>query len=1429
MEIMRLLISSYSSNFFVPCSDKAFHKNVLLPYISARYWPIVITLLVLAFPPVGHAHGYPPGTFFNHYQYSFGYNKSAAFAACEADEAHWASHCNPGWRGGVGCTTGASEPCADYGMQNQVGRYCPNNDMLYGTGFWYYYDNSRYNHYAYFWCESETPPPPPPDKDLGPKCPSAGNPCSPATGNKYESVSDTRGGDGVPTLTRHYNSYYFKNSGLGLGWTAGALPQLELAGDTIIVRRGNGRGEPFGKDAQSGLWVGDSDTTFHLGETFAGGYTLTNDNGEVEQYNSAGQLTSITKRDGQTTTYVYYANGKLEQIVGPFGHRLNYGYEPNLGKTNVTDSAGHVVSYTVDEFSNLVQVDFPDDTATRYLYGSALAETRRLTGISYVDIDGIERRYSTYGYDPYTGKAVLTEHARTNEPNIGQGRFTLSYDSDTQTTVTGAAGTVEVMTFNTNLGVKNLVGKVNQSDGKTLTQKFDANNNLICKKDDEGRVTTYEYNATNQKTSMTEGQGGDCSNPPATATAIPGVTRITGYEYLGSNLDLPRFIRRPSVASGQTFATEIQYNDNIHPLLPTNVIQRGYRPDGTLVSRTVALGYNGSGQVNLINGPRTNVNDITMLDYYECTTGKECGQLKSITSALGHITTFDRYDDAGRLLQMTDSNGLMTTYTYDPRGRVRFITLNGNETATTRITEYRYNAAGNVRFVGFPDGRTLDYRYNDAQELKRITDNLGNYIWYGYDTRGNRNAEYTSDADGTLVRQIDRAFDARNHINWVNAAGRFTDQLFDAVGNLVNEIVPNDVGKINAPSTTHQYDVLNRLFKTIDRINGETDYGYDANDRVKSVKAPNNVNTTYEYDDLGNLLKEVSPDRGTITYTPDDAGNAKTVRDARGITTTYTYDALNRVTQIDYPGTAEDVTLIYDAAPGCNNGVGRLCQVTDESGTTVYSYNPFGDVRTQTVTTLGHSYTTSYTPDLMGRTLSVTYPGGRQVDYTRDALGRISAIASSINYASGAIAYRQIASNITYQADGLRKGMTFDNGLSETRLYNPKGDLRYQFLGSADTRVYTYDLNGNLWTLQSLGGNGSYTYDNLDRLDTVAWGNNGWDYDHDGNGNRTGPGSYFYESNTNRLTGVGAPNTVNLDAAGNTLSDAQGRSYTYDNAGRLRTVDRSLGSGVYVYNYLGQRTRKTTNSPGDSTVYHYDTAGHLIAESRPNGTMLRHFLWVDETVVAQIDIDPPTGADTVTYLHTDYLGTPRLATNAAQQVVWRWEGEAFGDSQATGSVTINLRFPGQYYDAESGLHYNWHRYYDPKIGRYITSDPAGVFVSLNTYAYVGNNPLVWSDPLGLKAERGDNSIYPPSMNCSCTLNCQSCRGGKSPICDVLPFRNPKIGNVEIPIIGTLCKEVEGGFSCARQCTEFCSGRSKISPYPEPCEKRSCSAKDENAT
>ena len=150
-----------------------------------------------------------------------------------------------------------------------------------------------------------------------------------------------------------------------------------------------------------------------------------------------------------------------------------------------------------------------------------------------------------------------------------------------------------------------------------------------------------------------------------------------------------------------------------------------------------------------------------------------------------------------------------------------------------------------------------------------------------------------------------------------------------------------------------------------------------------------------------------------------------------------------------------------------------------------------------------------------------------------------------------------------------------------------------------------------------------------------------------------------------------------------------------------------------------------------TTIFHYDLEGRLIGETADNGTPLRDYVWQDDSPIAQIEGD--TVIDTLTYLHTDHLATPRLGTDVVGNVVWRWEGAAFGGTQPLENPTfINLRFPGQYADAESGLYYNWNRYYDPSTGRYVTSDPLGLIAGLNPFVYAMDNSPRFIDRTGLE-------------------------------------------------------------------------------------------------
>lgn len=657
-------------------------------------------------------------------------------------------------------------------------------------------------------------------------------------------------------------------------------------------------------------------------------------------------------------------------------------------------------------------------------------------------------------------------------------------------------------------------------------------------------------------------------------------------------------------------------------------------------------------------------------------------------------------------------------------------------TVQARVTTFAYDPTGNLTQVVLPDGSLLTYSFDGANRLIGIADNLGNTIAYTLDAAGNRVKEDISDSRGVLTRTNLKIFDELSRlIQNTEGAGQQTGLGYDTNGNLLSVID----GKNNTKVTT--FDALNRQIDTTDAANGIESYEYDTLGHITKVTDPSGVVTEYSYNALDDLLEVRSPDSGVTTHSYDYAGNRVASTDATGTAVTFAYDALNRQTKVDYPGNQEDIVYEYDT---CKNGIGQLCLILDQSGHTSYEYDAFGNIVTQKKRELNVVYITRYIYDAIDRLITVIYPNGRQVDYTRDAIGRVTDISTTVRQATV-----PLITGMTYDAANALSQQNFDNGLGEIRQYDPSGRMTNLTLGGVDTRTYSYDANNNVLNIDTIGTNDHYSYDVLDRL--IADQTASLSFNYDANDNRLsetnslGTQPYTYFSNTNRLQAVNG-NPITVDATGNILSDQNGkRVFEYNSAGRLfkvYTVNQSQRKrlrATYTYNGLGQRTRKVTN--GRTTVYHYDLKGNLIAETRANGSPIKDYIWSGNRPVAQIKtaggINGAIGNKEIIYLHADHLNTPRLGTDVTGVVVWRWDSSAFGegienrDPDGDGNnVRVALRFPGQYFDGESGLHYNWNRYYDPQTGRYITSDPIGLAGGSNPFVYVNVNPLRFIDLSG---------------------------------------------------------------------------------------------------
>jgi YD repeat-containing protein len=392
-------------------------------------------------------------------------------------------------------------------------------------------------------------------------CP-VGNPCNPASGNKYQREPDFEAPGTGLALVRHYNSEQAADFGLGVGWSSNLHKRFELVGtDAVNARRNDGRAEPFFCDATSCAGNADSDLIL----TRQGSdYLLILPDGAEEHYDAAGRLIREVDTFGKATTYAYDAGGNLQSVTGPFGHQVTFTYLDGRLQT-MTDPAGRPYAYSYAN-GTLSQVTYPDGTTRIYGYSDPIYP-HHLTRIT--DEDG--HLFATFAYDAQ-GRAVSTAHAVTD--NAGpQEQFIFQYDSNSQTTVTDARGTAQTWTFEERLNVRYPASRTNLVDLKGDASTYDGNGNLISHTDEEGRVTQHTYNETNQRISTTEAFG----TPEA---------RTTTFQYLSPDVDLVTEAASPSVFAPGENKTVTGYGPH-NEVLSTSL--QGFRPDGTPVSRTTGF------------------------------------------------------------------------------------------------------------------------------------------------------------------------------------------------------------------------------------------------------------------------------------------------------------------------------------------------------------------------------------------------------------------------------------------------------------------------------------------------------------------------------------------------------------------------------------------------------------------------------------------------------------------------------------------------------------------------------------------------------------------------------------------------------------------------------------------------------------------------
>ena len=1119
-----------------------------------------------------------------------------------------------------------------------------------------------------------------------------GDPCDAATGD-FSQIETDYSAAGL-SFTRYYHSVTSESThNLGVGWTHNYSAYLVISyGAPVGLLRPNGH--PDAIQNINGQYIDLSGASIHLQQSGSNWIAYMGD-GSSEVYSGTGQLLQKITAAGQMTTLTYNTSGQLSSVTDPFGHSLQFAYDSNNRLSTVTEPDGvRTITYGYDGNNNLISATYPDSSVRQYQYQNSTFPNN-LTGV----LDESTTQFLTASYDPTTGAATSSQQAG------GAQAVSIAYNAGSSV-VTDSLGAVSTYTYSGSPQRVTGISKNGLTQSYTLpTYSADPQQRVTQMTDANGNITTYVYD-TNHLTSKTEAYG----------TAL---ARGTSYpQYLSTYTSLPMLVTE---ALRQTAYTYWPGTNNVETKTITDT---SVTPN---VSRTWSYTYDSYGRVLTAKGPRTDVNSMTTYAYYTCTTGVQCGQLETLTDAVGNITTYNTYNAYGQPLTITDPNGVVTTLTYDLRQRLT------SRDAGPETTTFSYWPTGLLKQVSLPDSSHVLYTHDGAHRLTQISDGAGNTIKYTLDAMGNRTAENHYDPSNVLHFTHSRVINALNELYQdVNAAGTAavtTTFGYDNNGNQTSIAAPL------SRNTTNAYDALNRLKQITDAATGVTKFAYDVEDNLASVIDPRNLSTSYTYDGFGEVVTQVSPDTGTTTYTYDSGGNLATSTDARGALATSSYDALNRVTSVAYSkGGVTDQTISFTYDTG-TNGKGRLTGASDANHSMNWSYDAPGRVTSkgQTVAGITKSVGYAYTN---GDLTTLTTPSGQTITYGYNTNHQITNIA--VNGTT-------LLNNVTYEPFGAVNGWTWGNGTTTSRTYDT--DEKISQISSGGVKTYSYDnafrITG-ITDTETGASSWTYGYDPLDRLTSAMTSSttSGWTYDL--NGNRvtqtgTSASTYTISPSSNQITNTTGAlgRTYAYDPAGHTLGYGL-VSFTYNDRGQMVAAANSAPGGAsatYLYNAFGQ-TNETNSSSGFRSLV-YDEAGHFLGTYNSVGGLATETIWLGDIPVS---VMRSFGGPVVAYyVHTDHLNTPRQITRPSDNLqMWTWFSDPFGTTAANTSpqgatAFVSLeRFPGQLDTVGiANIIQNWNRDYDPLTAKYIESDPISLKGGVNTYAYGRGNPVSFRDPLGL--------------------------------------------------------------------------------------------------
>ncbi|MEU5597306.1 DUF6531 domain-containing protein [Streptomyces sp. NPDC020298] len=755
---------------------------------------------------------------------------------------------------------------------------------------------------------------------------------------------------------------------------------------------------------------------------------------------------------------------------------------------------------------------------------------------------------------------------------------------------------------------------------------------------------------------------------------------------------------------------------------------------------------------------------------YEHNTGL---RLVRETDPLGNLT-IQEWDEDQRLVAVTDPLGLNTRYDYDQRGHlVRVVRPDGTEVSSeynewglptlvvdadgARWTQ-EYDGSGNLTAVTDAANGTTRFGYDKCGGLRRVTDALGHATEVRNDTAGlpievtdalGGRSAYERDVFGRPVRLTDPV-GAVTCMEWtvegrparrVASDGSEETWLYDGEGNCTHHT------DANGGVTRFDYTYFDSVSARTGPDGVRYEFAYDSELQLVRVHNAQGLTWDYEYDSAGRLVRESDFDGRVQRYGYDPAGRLVERITPLGEPIRFERDAMGRLLYKDAAGRITG--FAYDLA-------GRLVHAACPDAVVDIVRDATGQVVSETVN--GRVLVNSY--DALGRRASRTTPSGAVSSWEYDAVGnpiRLTSSGQVLTFkrdAAGREVERQVGQNVrlAHAFDELgRLSSQLTTGVNgrvvQQRSYTYRADgfvasVTDQLSGG---RLYALDPVGRVTGIQADGWQETYAYDQAGNLTHASWPER-----HPGPETR-GPREY----SGNRITRAGA------------------MRYEHDGAGRLvlsqqTRLSRKPDTWRFEWNAENQLTTVSTPD-GTQWRYRYDPLGRRIAKLRmaaPDGDAVAEqidFTWDGDTLCEETsgtadlahvvvltwdhdDLHPVAQTERIAAagnpqrefdrrffaIVTDLVGAPAELVDEQGDIAWRARATLWGVTgwPVDSTAYTPLRFPGQYYDRETGNHYNYFRYYLPDAARYAAPDPLGLEPADNPYAYVAN-PFFWIDPLGL--------------------------------------------------------------------------------------------------